>query len=101
MVTEREEVLNAALDAVHAVFSEGVSEVAIVEAIASAVDDLPERNTTALAKEWNALLATTRREILRGIREHGRCDGDWHGRDDLQEASRLAARLLVALTEKP
>lgn len=101
MSTERDRALDAAREAIRAVWGEGIAETTVTEAVTVAIGDLPEMETTALARDWNALASTTRREILRGIREHTRCDGDWRGRDDLEAAGKLAVRLLRALTTEP
>lgn len=61
------------------------------DAMSRARDD---RSLDQLREAWWDLPKGVRREVLRGIREHGRCDGDWRGRSDLRAACALAAKVL-------
>ncbi len=56
-----------------------------------------KKSAMELLVAWRKYSPTTRREVLRAIRDHGRCDGDWHGRESLNEASQIAAKLLDVL----
>jgi hypothetical protein len=44
--------------------------------------------------DWNKLRAATRIQLYRALREHGECSGDWRGRDSLEDAAKLAVRIL-------
>lgn len=54
-----------------------------------------ERSIRELQEAWSETLSvSSRREVVRHLRVAGRETGDWHGPDDIEEAFKLAAKML-------
>lgn len=56
-----------------------------------------QRSTEQLIEAWGKLSRSSKREVVRKMRENGRELGDWRGPDDIDDAYYLATNILEDL----